>query len=913
MTPISAGFTATGSSEGHAESAAGGPAIAWHTLPADEVFQRLETDDDGLTQEDAARRLAEWGPNVVEAEAELSRWRIALNQLRNPLIYLLLAAGVVTLVLQHYSDAIVILLVVITNAIIGYTQEARAQRELRSLQRLGAPHAEVVRDGAARIVETRDVVPGDIVLLTSGVLVPADLRLIAEKALEVDESTLTGESVPVGKTLAPLGDSTVVPADQTNIAFSGTVVTRGRGRGIVVRTGPRTEIGRLATAVHQIGSTATPLQERMERFGRLVAVAVVVLSIVVTAIGLIQGLPPSEILLVAIAMAVSAIPEGLPAVLTITLAIGVRRMARRKAIIRYLPAVETLGSTTVIGSDKTGTLTRNEMTVRSIWAGGRRYELSGIGYDLDGEVEHRGERIRSGTDEPLDLTLLIGVLANEADPITRADSEIRGDPTEIALHVAAHKAELRPADVRATYRQIDILPFEPERRMMATLDEGPDGRRLHIKGAPEVVLAACATAIGLNGTEIDIERAREAAAELAARGLRVLAFAYRDFAGDSIDEATLSEGFVLAGLQGLSDPVRPEAVAAVRGARAAGIRIVMLTGDHLETGQAVAQEVGLSDRPMAVEGASLDPLSDEELDDLVKRVDVYARVAPEHKLRIVRSLRGQGEIVAITGDGVNDAPALRAAHIGIAMGVSGTDVAREAADMVLADDNFASIAAAVEEGRVVFANIRKVTFFLLSTAFGEVFTILAAIIAGWPVPFLAVQILWINLVTNGLQDVALAFEPGEPGLLERPPRPPGEGMLTRRIAIRLAGVGAVLATGTLVTFFWVLDSTGSMEVARTAAVTQMVVFQFFHVFNSRSLDRSIFSVPILSNPFLLVSFLGAAAAHLSVLYVPWLRTLFSTTPLELGHWLVIVAIASTVTVAGEIDKAINRWRGRPIG
>jgi magnesium-transporting ATPase (P-type) len=887
--------------------------ISWYALQPDEAVVRLETVSNGLTDSEAGRRLELWGPNEVEAEQPLSRLSLVLHQFRSPLIYLLLAAGVITLALDHYSDAVVILLVVVTNAIIGYTQEARAHRELRSLQRLGAPRAEVLRDGASRVVETRTLVPGDVVLLASGARVPADLRLLEVRSLEVDESALTGESLPAGKGVAPLPGEPLVPADQSNMAFAGTVVTRGRAKGVVVRTGSRSELGRLAAAVRALGTTATPLQARMERLGRSVGLAVIGLALMAGAIGLLRGMPRAEILLVAIAMAVSAVPEGLPAVLTITLAIGVRRMARRNAIVRHLPAVETLGSTTVIGSDKTGTLTRNEMTVRSIWAGGRRYEVSGIGYAPEGAIEHEGERVIAASDAALERTLLIGLLANESAP-PEAGEEPRGDPTEIALYVSASKGGLDPAAVRPSHWQLDLWPFESERRMMATLDDGPEGRHLHLKGAPEVVLARCTHELRDQVVPLQLEHIRDAVAEFGALGLRVLAFAYRrEDTRDRIQESDLAGGFVFAGLQALSDPVRPEAVAAVAAARAAGIRVVMLTGDHLETGQAVAQDVGLSADPVAVEGAALDGMTDAELDELVRRVDVYARVAPEHKLRIVRRLREQGEVVAITGDGVNDAPALRAAHLGIAMGASGTDVAREAADMVLRDDNFASITAAVEEGRVVFANIRKVTFFLLSTGVGEVITILVAILAGWPVPFLAVQILWINLVTNGLQDVALAFEPGEPGLLRRPPRPPSEGMLTPRLLARLGGVGIVLAAGTLLVFWWVWQQTGDVELARSAAVTQMVVFQFYHVFNCRSLDRSILSVPLLSNPFLFVSFVAAALAHLAVLHVSWLQRLFGTVELSALDWLAIIAIGSSVTLAGELDKAINRRRGRLIG
>jgi magnesium-transporting ATPase (P-type) len=889
---------------------------AWHTVEATAAAGQLESSPEGLSSQEAEARLRRYGPNEIEAEREAPWWSLLIHQFRDPLIYVLLLAGAATLALRDYTDSGVILAVVFINAAIGFVQEFRARAAMRALAGLSAPKAEVLRDGETRTIEGRKLVSGDVVLLASGASVPADLRLIEATDLEIDESALTGESAATRKTRESLESADLVIGDQTNIAFAGTVVTRGRGRGLVVRTGTETEVGRIAAAMRDVGEVATPLQEGVAHFGRAVGVVSVALAVLVALVGLARGLGVGEILLTAVAIAVSAIPEGLPVVLTVTLAIAVRRMARRQAIIRSLPAVEALGSTTVIGTDKTGTLTTNQMTVRAIWIDGREYQLTGVGFAVNGVVQLNGTEVGADTDAALRRTLLAATLANEADPSgIRDGEETGGDPTEVALHVAAAKAGLDPEDSRSSFAQVDVLPFEPERRFMATVNEMDGKPVLMLKGAPENVLTRCRRLLAADGRERDLDAnaVQAAADELAHRGLRVLALAYAEDAGQEIDDDLLEDGFVLAGLVGMEDPLRTESVESVASAREAGIRVVMITGDHVETAQAIGSQLGLNTEGGAVVGQDIESMSDEQLDEAVSGIDVFARVAPEHKLRIVERLKAADEVVAVTGDGVNDAPALRAAHIGVAMGASGTDVAREAADMVLADDNFATITAAVEEGRVVFSNIRKVTFFLLSTAVGEVLTILVALAAGWPLPFVAAQILWINLATNGLQDVALAFEPGEPGMLQRPPRKRSEGLLTRRLLERLAGVGIVLAAGTLGMFWWTLQTTGDVELARTVAMTQMVVFQFFHVFNSRSLDRSIFSVPPFSNRPLFGSLVAAAAAHAAVLHWGPLQRVFRTAPLDLEQWIMIVLVGATVVLGGELDKGRNRYRGRLLG
>jgi calcium-translocating P-type ATPase len=889
--------------------------VTWHTLDSRRVAELLHANREGLTHEEARKRLERYGPNEIESEREEAWWKLLLRQFRDPLIYILLIAAAATLAIQDYTDSAVILAVVLLNAIVGFTQEFRARAAIRALAAMSAPRAEVIREGHSDSIDSSEVVPGDVVLLASGAHVPADVRLFRARDLEIDESALTGESVTVRKTEEALGDEQLVVGDRTNMAFAGTIVTRGRGRGVVVNTGGNTELGRIATAVREVGVVTTPLQQKVESLGRAVGVLVLALSGVVVVLGLLRGLAPSEILLTAVAVAVGAIPEGLPVVLTVTLAIGVRRMARRRAIIRSLPAVETLGSTTVIGTDKTGTLTRNEMTARVVWAAGREYQVSGVGYATEGELLHDSRGASHEESDALRWTLLAGTLANEAVPEDLdASQAASGDPTEIALHVVAAKAGLKPGEQRRRFREIDILPFEPERRFMATLNEADGGTVLLLKGAPEVILSRCARSAGIDGTaQLDRAAVEDAAAELAHRGLRVLAMAYRATDRDAITDDLLESELVLAGLVGLEDPLRAESREAVDAAHAAGIRVIMITGDHVETAQAIGGQLGLNTAGGAVSGREISQFTDEELDSALQRTDVFARVAPEHKLRIVQRLKEAGDVVAVTGDGVNDAPALRAAHLGVAMGESGTDVAREASAMVLSDDNFATITAAIEEGRVVFSNIRKVTFFLLSSAVGEVMIILIALAAGWPLPLIAVQILWINLVTNGLQDVALAFEPGEPGILRRKPRPRWEGVLTRPLIGRLGGVGVILTAGSLGMFLWGLHTTDDLDFARTLAMTQIVVFKFFHVFNCRSLDRSIFRVPPFSNKPLFASLLGAAVAHLGVIYWAPLQTIFRTVPLETSHWLTMVLIGTAIIVGGELDKALNRHRSRTLG
>jgi calcium-translocating P-type ATPase len=877
------------------------PDLPWHTRRADTVVADLQTDRErGLTAAEAASRLERHGPNVIQ-RAELDpAWKVLLKQFVDPLIAILLVAAAVSFAFDEVVDALVILVVVGLNAAIGFSQEWRARRAIESLAQMTSPRAHVIRDGRRQEIAGEEVVPGDVVLLAAGGRVPADARLVALKDLRVDESALTGESQAVVKTTEAIGDERAVPGDQLAMAFAGTTVVRGRGRGVVVRTGDHSELGRIAAATHAVGVVKTPLQVKMEHLAKLIGAGAVLLALFVIAVGLALGTPLEEIVRTAVALTVGAVPEALPIVLTVTLAVGVQRMARRNAIIRSLPAVETLGSTTVVGSDKTGTLTENRMTVSVLWAGGERSSPSDASAAGDGAVA---------------TLLLTGLLANEVERLPEGDGDEGGDPTEFALLVAAERAGHEIATTRSRFPQLDLIPFESERQFMATLNETPEGRRVFVEGAPEVVLERCTQRLDRAGQRVPIDReaARAAAAELADEGYRVLAMAYRDSAQGTFEGDDPGDELVLAGFQGLEDPVRPEAVAAVRAARRAGLRVIMLTGDHVRTARAIAAQLGLGRGSLrAEEGRNLEGLTDDEADRLVRDVDVYARVSPRHKLELVERLKRQGHIVAVTGDGVNDAPALRSAHIGIAMGKGGTDVAREASQMVLADDNFSSITAAIEEGRVVFANVRKVTYFLLSTGVGLVITVVASLFGFVPLPYVASQVLWINLVTNGLQDVALAFERGEPGLLREPPRPVREGVLNRFVVIRLVWVGLLIAAGTLAVFWWMLESGASLEFARSVAMTQMVLFQFFHVLNARSFYRSVFRVPIANNRFLFATMALALGAHLLALHTPFMQRVFETVPLGWSEWLLVIAVGSLIIVAAEIDKAILRAkRARP--
>lgn len=884
----------------------------WYQKESAQVLQQLATSEAGLSEEQARQRLLQYGPNRLAEEEKVGWFKILLRQFASPLIYVILIAAVITVLFQDYLDAGVILAVVALNAAIGFLQEYRAEASVQALKKLVVPKARVLRDGREKEVNSEELVPGDVVLLASGAKVPADLRLLTATELRIAEAMLTGESLPAEKATGAIPEVNLTPGDQRNMAFTGTIVLNGRGKGVVAETGPRTVLGQIASNVQEVAVTTSPLTEKMERFARLIGAIALVGTGIIFVVGWMLRLPLEQLFKTAVATLVAAVPESLPIIVTITMAVGITRMARRNAVIRKLPAVETLGSTTVICSDKTGTLTKNEMTVRVIYDGEHTYEVAGSGYEPAGEILPADNLLEPRAAEGLQRILRIGLLCNESD-IVQADGRfmVSGDPTEGALIVAAMKGGLNPQEERARSRQLGLVPFESERGYMATLHEHEGQKWIWIKGAPEKVVelcTACPATGAWRGTDI-----LDSAQRFAAQGMRVLAFAYRQ-APDGMEGLRAEDvpgSFTLAGLQGMIDPPRPEAVDAVRNCRQAGIRVVMITGDHASTALAIGRMLGIAgEGDGALTGRELEGMSDDELYGQVARVSVFARVSPQHKLRIVQQLMRRGEIVAVTGDGVNDAPALKAAHIGVAMGITGTDVAKETADMVVVDDNFASIFSAVEEGRVVFDNIRKVTLFLLPVGLASMLTILASKLLGAPLPYLPVQILWLNVVSNGLQDTALAFEPGEEGILQRPPRKPQEGVLSRVMLERSILVGILLSLSVLVSFLLALRDGLGLGNARTVAMTTIVLFQFAQVWNCRSESESVFRMGWARNPYLFYAMIAVFFAHLAAMYVPLLQRVFETEPLTGAEWLRVLPAAASALVVVELHKWVHRRRSQ---
>ncbi len=862
---------------------------------------------EGISQAEASARLARCGPNLLEEERAVRAWVIVARQFRSPLIYILIGAGAVTIALGEHVDAAVIALVLLFNAVVGFLQEHRAERSLEALRRLAGTEARVIRDARERELDATELVPGDIVLVEAGAKVPADCRIVHETMLEADESMLTGESTMVAKGVDPVDPEAQI-AERHSMLFMGTVIARGHARAVISATGGATELGHVAGTVQGIAPVQTPLQRRMSRLTRLVGIWAVASAALGFTLGALHGEDLTELFRAMVALAVAALPEGLPIILTITLAISVSRMARCGAIVRRLPAVETLGSCTVIGSDKTGTLTQNRMTVEEVFAGGQRFELTGGGYEPGGEILGDGVPAALPEDSPLELTLRAGALANEAS-LAEHDGglEVSGDPTEIALLVSAAKGGLFRDELEDRFPRWADIPFDSERRYSATFNHSERGSLAFVKGAPEEVLDMCVAAAGEQ--RLDREQVLSEAHTMADGGLRVLAMAYRRLGAAAPGEDVVREHpgeLCFLGLQGMMDPPRGAAREAVRRCRRAGIRTVMITGDHARTGLAVARQLGIAgEQSRAVTGREIDACEPAELQRLAEEVSVFARVSPEHKLLLVRALQAREEVVAMTGDGVNDAPALKQADIGAAMGESGTDVAKEAADMVVTDDNFATIVSAVEEGRIAFDNLRKATFFLISGNVAAVLAVLVSLGAGLAIPFVAVQLLWLNLVTNGVQDVALAFEPGEKHLIDRPPRPRREGIISPLLWERTAIAALVMAAGTLAMFHLTLDE-GSLEEARSVALTTMVVFQALHVGNCRSETISAFAKNPFANRFLLVGTLAALAIHTAALYLPFTQFALGLEPISLRAWLEIVVLSLSVIVAVELHKLVRK-------
>jgi Ca2+-transporting ATPase len=915
----------------------------FHCLNLADALEALGSDvRAGLSEDEARRRLGEHGRNELAARKPVPAWRKLVQQFADPLVLLLLVATAISAALWLIErdaalpyEAIAILAVVLLNAILGYVQEARAEQAVAALKRMSAAHANVMRGGARRSILAAEVVPGDILLIEEGDTIAADARVIQSVALQTAEAALTGESLPVAKEIEALAEDAVL-GERRNMVFSGTAATYGRGRAVVTATGMRTEMGRIAGMLGETQSESTPLQKELARVGRVLGIVVVAIALVmiatILAVADIRGMAAVlEVLILGVALAVAAVPEGLPAVVTAVLALGVQRMAKRNAIVRKLAAVETLGSASVIASDKTGTLTRNEMTVRMVVTASGRTEFGGTGYAPEGSVSGPDGELR----QELWRALAVGDRANNA-VLQERDGRwtVQGDPTEGALIVAARKAGLEDAALDARFERVGEVPFSSDRKLMSTVhaDAERDGRlRVFTKGAPDVLLAHCThELVGAQARRLEDARRKEilrANEALAGEALRTIGVAFRLLPAKALDEEpgeSVERELVFAGLIGMMDPPRAEAKEAVARAKSAGIRPILITGDHPVTAAVIAGELGIAAERRAASGPELARMSDEELRRTVAEVSVYARVNPEHKLRIVKALQASGAIVAMTGDGVNDAPALKTADIGVAMGITGTDVAKEAADIVLADDNFATIVAAVEEGRAVFSNIRKFLRYLLSSNIGEVITMFFGVLfgaalgleagaGGVALPLVATQILWINLVTDGAPALALGIDPGHPTAMERGPRPRGEGVITGRMWLGILQVGAVMAAGTL----GVLDASlpggliegrGDMGYAQTMAFTTLVFFSLFTVFNARSDERSAFS-GLFSNLWLWGAVLFSLALQAAVIYVPFLQHAFSTVALGARDWFVCAAVASSVLWVRELTKLARR-RGR---
>lgn len=887
--------------------------IDWHALSPEEALARLESDAQGLAGEVAQVRLAQQGPNRLPEPEPPSPVVRFLAQFNDILIYVLLIAGAVTALLQHWVDTGVILGVVLINATIGFIQEGKAENAIRSIRQMLSPQAMVWRDGRLLTLKAEELVPGDIVQLQAGDKVPADLRLIQARSLRVDESVLTGESVPVEKDSAPVPADTPL-ADRSCMAYSGTLVTQGQGLGLVVTTGADTEIGRISALVAGVETLTTPLLRQLAQFGRWVTAAILILAGATFAFGVgVRDYSAGEMFLAAVGLAVAAIPEGLPAIMTITLAIGVQRMARRNAIIRRLPAVETLGTVGVICSDKTGTLTLNRMTVAALITAAGEYAVSGAGHDPHGAILRDGQPLACGSDPILDELLRALVLCNEA-ALEPAEGEwrIHGDPMEGALLIAARKGGLDPEGLRGEWPRTDLIPFDSAHRFMASLHHNhAGGSVIAVKGAPEVLLGKCTLERTAEGTApIDRSAWIQRMEGLAAAGQRVLAVAMKPAAPQQtlLAFSDLDTGLVLLGLVGLIDPPRPEAIAAVRTCREAGIRVKMITGDHVATAQAIAAQIGLTNPHAAMTGSELDTLDDEILRARVLETDVYARVTPEHKLRLVERLQEQGQIVAMTGDGVNDAPALKRADVGIAMGLSGTEAAKESAEMVLADDNFASIVHAVEEGRTVYDNLRKAILFILPTNGGQALVMIGAIALGFhQFPLTPVQILWVNMVTTVTLALALAFEPPEAGLMRRPPRPPREPILTPLFLWRIAYVSLILMLGTFGLFLWEIERGAGIEEARSLAVNTLVMGEVFYLLNSRSiLGPALNPARWFTNRAVLVAIALLIALQLAFTYLEPMQRLFGTSAIGLEVWWRIALVGVTVFLAVELEKWLIR-------
>jgi len=897
------------------------PTSSWHTLPVKEILDRLQTAPQGLTTADAKARLRVTGPNLIERGARRPWFRVLLHQIADPIVYVLLAAALLAVMLGKVADSLVVLAVVVLNTLIGFVQEMRASQAIEALSQMVPQNATVLRDGDPSMVPAHEIVPGDVLVLQPGDQVAADVRLIEVNGLEIEEAALTGESLPVAKQEVPVVNDAVL-GDRLSMAFGGTLVTSGTAEGVVVATGARSELGKISRMLSETVELQTPLTRRIAKLARAITLTIIAVAALIFVVGVLRANSLLDSALAAITLAVAAIPEGLPAVITIASAIGVQRMARRRAIIRHLPAVETLGSTTVICTDKTGTLTRNEMTVEALWTPAGVIEVTGVGYTPLGELLSAGRPLYPLPDNVRQL-LIAGVLCNDSE-LECEDGRWRivGDPTEGALVVAARKSSLDESTLREAFPRQDEIPFSSELQYMATLHGSTDDRALvYLKGAPEVLAMMCSAFA--DDRPIAHEAVHEASQTLASRGMRVLAVAMTrlDDGNADLEGIAWRDNLRFLGIVGMTDPPRPEAIEAVRVCQGAGIVVKMVTGDHAATARAIAQTIGLlagvNTQAEVITGSQIEIASDSELILLARTTNVFARVAPEHKLRLVKALQADGQVVAMTGDGVNDAPALKRAEIGVAMGINGTAVAREAADIVLADDNFATIGAAVEEGRRVYDNLTKSLAFVLPTSLGQGMIILVAVLF-FPIvdghllmPIEPVQILWVNLVVAIALALPLAFEAQEPGLMERPPRPPNEPLLGSFLVFRTFLVGALMTAGAVGLFLreYNADQLAGIPLniaraeAQTVAVTTIILFQTLYLLNCRSLTQGVWRIGLFSNLWVYVGIVVTLGLQLAFVYLPPLNRLFHTHPLDTADW----ALSGAVALAGFLVILLEKW------
>ena len=891
----------------------------YYSLNVKEVLRSLKTSEKGLTKKEAEQKSDKYGINEIEKREKITPLQIFVRQFTSFIVVILLAAIVISLLIGERLDAIVISIIVVLNGVFGFVQEYKAEKAIEELRKLTALKAKVIRNGQEIEIDSKELVPGDIILLETGSKVPADARLIQITAFQVDEASLTGESVPSKKVIKPLKDAIQV-TDQENMVFMGTIITKGHAKAVITNTGMNTEIGKIAEMVQEVKEKLTPLQEKLKGFGKWLGVVTIGICAVVfgvgvlrqyLTIGLIETAYASEMFLAAVALAVAAIPEGLPAIVTISLALGVRRMAKRNALIRQLPAVETLGCTNFICSDKTGTLTKNEMTVREIYANNALIKVTGEGYSPEGKFSYVGSEVLDTKN--IELLLSIGALCNDSRLNNNKRWEIFGDPTEGALLVSASKAGFKRSELEKQFPRIYEIPFDSERKCMTTIHKVNRENVAYVKGAPDIILTKCKY-INFNGkvkelTGEDKKRILNINQDMANKALRVLGFAYKPLTEKyKSTPEEVEKDLIFVGLQAMIDPPREEVKEAVVKCKTAGIEIVLITGDHKLTAVAIAKELGLfKEGDKAISGDELENLNDEKLDKIIEDIVIYARVGPEHKVRILNALKKKGHIVAMTGDGVNDAPALKKSDIGVAMGITGTDVAKEASDMVLTDDNFASIVNAVEEGRGIYNSIKQFVQYTLSSNLGEILVVFSAILIGWPLPLIAIQILWVNLLTDGLPGLALGLDPFSKDIMKKPPRKRKENIISKEVIQNILIVGFVMGIGTLFMFYGYGVET---DKARSIAFTTLIMFQLFNVLTYRAKN---FKINVETSRFLIGSVVISVLMQIAVLYTP-LNVAFKIVPLGLFDWIKILLVSCTLFIILESRKMfVNYWatKSRP--